>query len=167
MLLTPVKLMSQSHAACGDAFLPLPQTQVDLTLATSHSQVSRQPSQSQKGDKAFQILILLRLQKPGRMEACMVKPEVKKKPKLPKPLPKPTEIKRNDPEKWEKPTPLVPERPTDAELIQTQYRMKRATNEANGNVTQTPVVPPRPTEKEREAATKYSQHRRTLNRYYR
>ncbi|XP_077955986.1 uncharacterized protein apold1a isoform X3 [Gasterosteus aculeatus] len=62
------------------------------------------------------------------MEACTDKPEVKKKPKPPKPPPKPTEPKRNDPAKWKKPTPLVPERPSDDELIQTQYRKKRAAN---------------------------------------
>ncbi|XP_068427360.1 myb-like protein X isoform X2 [Clinocottus analis] len=96
------------------------------------------------------------------MEACTVKPEVKKKQKQPKPPLKPTEIKRNDPERWEKPTPLVPQRPTDAELIPTQFRMKRAANfEVYGGMTQTPVVPPRPSEKELKVTSRYSHHRRS------
>ncbi|KAJ4936712.1 hypothetical protein JOQ06_001299 [Pogonophryne albipinna] len=60
-------------------------------------------------------------------------------------------------EKLQKGTPLVPQRPTDAELGQTQYRKRGAatTNtEANGNSIQTPVVPPRPTEKSQPEVTK-------------
>ncbi|KAF0046652.1 hypothetical protein F2P81_000285 [Scophthalmus maximus] len=59
-------------------------------------------------------------------------------------------IKTSDPEK---PTPLVPPRPSDAERTQTQYRVKRAAatiNEDKGNKenpSETPVIPPRPTEK--------------------
>ncbi|XP_039871010.1 uncharacterized protein LOC120723549 isoform X4 [Simochromis diagramma] len=105
------------------------------------------------------------------MEACMMKPEVKKKPKSPKPPPKPTEIKRNEPRRPEKPPPAVPQRPTDSELSHTQYRLKKVTaayNGNDGNVKQqqtkdkppeTPVVPPRPTEKELNAPTRYSQRR--------
>ncbi|KAI3374682.1 hypothetical protein L3Q82_021259 [Scortum barcoo] len=48
------------------------------------------------------------------MEACMMKPEVKKKPKP---------VKRSDPGNT---TPQLPLRPTDAELSQTQYRVRRA-----------------------------------------
>ncbi|XP_029309423.1 nucleolar protein dao-5-like [Cottoperca gobio] len=93
------------------------------------------------------------------MEACM--PEIKKKPKPPKPFPKPTVVKTNDQERPEKPTPLVPQRPADTELSQTQYRMKKATSdEAKGNLIETPVVPPRPTEKEMNTTTRYSQRRR-------
>nr|XP_020447218.1 LOW QUALITY PROTEIN: uncharacterized protein LOC109955423 [Monopterus albus] len=51
------------------------------------------------------------------MEVCMMKPEVKKKPK---------HITRNDQESQDKRAPLVPPRPTDAELAYTQYHMKRA-----------------------------------------
>ncbi|XP_067385146.1 uncharacterized protein [Channa argus] len=52
----------------------------------------------------------------GRMEACMMKPEVKKKPKPPKPPPKPTEIKSNEPETPPvKTPPVVPPRPTDSD----------------------------------------------------
>uniref|UniRef100_A0A3Q2VDM4 Altered inheritance of mitochondria protein 21-like n=1 Tax=Haplochromis burtoni TaxID=8153 RepID=A0A3Q2VDM4_HAPBU len=105
------------------------------------------------------------------MEACMMKPEVKKKPKSPKPPPKPTEIKRNEPQRPEKPPPAVPQRPTDSELSHTQYRLKKVTaayNGNDGNVKQRqtkdkppemPVVPPRPTEKELNAPTRYSQRR--------
>ncbi|KAM6989328.1 uncharacterized protein LKV04_009014 [Tautogolabrus adspersus] len=85
----------------------------------------------------------------------MMKPEVKKKPKP---------LKRNDAEKLETPTPLVPQRPSDDELSQTQYRVRNAAkriNEANGNLIQretkekqseTPVVPPRPTQKRNQNA---------------
>ncbi|XP_074545241.1 uncharacterized protein LOC141804617 isoform X2 [Halichoeres trimaculatus] len=102
----------------------------------------------------------------------VMKPEVKQKPKPPKPIPKPRELNRNDPEKLEKSTPLVPQRPTDSELSHTQYRVKRAVkahNEANGNLIQkerkeklseTPVVPTKPTEKELNATTRYSHRRR-------
>ncbi|CAI5640343.1 unnamed protein product [Oreochromis niloticus] len=105
------------------------------------------------------------------MEACMMKPEVKKKPKSPRPPPKSTEIKRNEPQRPQIPPPTVPQRPTDSELSHTQYRLKKVTaayNESNGNVKQqqtkdkppeTPVVPPRPTEKELNAPTRYSQRR--------
>ncbi|XP_034559288.1 titin-like isoform X2 [Notolabrus celidotus] len=101
-----------------------------------------------------------------------MKPEVKKKPKPPRPLPRPTEWKRNDLDKLEKPSPLVPERPSDSELGHTQYRLRKTAwtnNEPNGNLKQretkenpseTPVVPPRPTEKELNATTKYSHRRR-------
>ncbi|TMS10067.1 Apolipoprotein L6, partial [Larimichthys crocea] len=93
------------------------------------------------------------------MEACMTKPDVKKKPKPPKPPPKPAEIKNSDPERPQKPAPLMPPRPSDAELSRTQYRRKNAAatnNKVNGDLIQretkekpseTPVVPPRPTEK--------------------
>ncbi|XP_072220280.1 uncharacterized protein [Leuresthes tenuis] len=106
------------------------------------------------------------------MEACMVKPEVKKKPKQPKPPPKPSEIKRNDPERPERPAPVVPRRPTDAELSKIQYRMKRSAtsnDETNGNLKQqetkekpseTPVIPPRRVERELNATTRHSQHRK-------
>ncbi|XP_038573382.1 titin homolog isoform X3 [Micropterus salmoides] len=63
------------------------------------------------------------------MEACMMKPEAKRKPKLPKPPPKAAEINGNDTERLEKSTPLVPQRPSDAELTQTQYWMKTTNNE--------------------------------------
>ncbi|KAM4605218.1 uncharacterized protein ACJ7VT_017490 [Polymixia lowei] len=100
------------------------------------------------------------------MEQCLMKPDVKKKPKPPKPPPKPTyEVNGNT---TEKPTPFVPQRPTDAELSKTQYRTKKtAENEANGNLIQTrgrpagsPVVPARPTEKELNATTTHSQRAR-------
>ncbi|KAG7527086.1 hypothetical protein JOB18_048920 [Solea senegalensis] len=106
------------------------------------------------------------------MEACMTRPEAKKRPKPPKPPPKPADvqIKRTDPER---PTPFVPPRPTDAELTGTQYRVKRAAatiNEANGNLTkrdgerkssETPVAPPRRKEKENLVEnSRYSQRRR-------
>ncbi|XP_027145290.1 uncharacterized protein LOC104932880 isoform X6 [Larimichthys crocea] len=106
------------------------------------------------------------------MEACMTKPDVKKKPKPPKPPPKPAEIKNSDPERPQKPAPLMPPRPSDAELSRTQYRRKNAAatnNKVNGDLIQretkekpseTPVVPPRPTEKEMKATTKYSQRRK-------
>ncbi|XP_028282706.1 uncharacterized protein LOC114449332 isoform X3 [Parambassis ranga] len=73
------------------------------------------------------------------MEACMMKPDVKKKTKPPKAPP--AEIKRNDPEK---PAPVVPARPADAELSHTQYRTKRAAT--NNEELNTP--------------TRYSQRRR-------
>ncbi|XP_027145275.1 microtubule-associated protein futsch isoform X2 [Larimichthys crocea] len=107
------------------------------------------------------------------MEACMTKPDVKKKPKPPKPPPKPAEIKNSDPERPQKPAPLMPPRPSDAELSRTQYRRKNAAatnNKVNGDLIQretkekpseTPVVPPRPTEKEMKATTKYSQRRKS------
>ncbi|XP_054882320.1 uncharacterized protein LOC129356795 [Poeciliopsis prolifica] len=60
------------------------------------------------------------------MEACMMKPEVKKKPKPPKPPPKPSEVKRNEAERDVKPAPLMPPRPKDAELTHTEYRIKKA-----------------------------------------
>ncbi|CAK6974802.1 claspin-like [Scomber scombrus] len=97
------------------------------------------------------------------MESCMMKPEVKKKP--PKPPPKPAE--RNDPGRLEKPTPAVPQRPTNSELSHTQYRTKKfADNQNNGDSVQretkekqTPAVPTRPTEKEINATT-YSHRKR-------
>ncbi|XP_062413807.1 uncharacterized protein apold1a, partial [Pungitius pungitius] len=97
------------------------------------------------------------------MEACINKPEVKRKPKPPKPPPKPPQTSRNDPANWKRPTPPVPRRPSEDELIQTQYRKQRAANnEANGNVMQSPVIPPRPTEKEqKDATTRYSHHKRS------
>ncbi|KAK2822730.1 hypothetical protein Q5P01_022795 [Channa striata] len=69
-----------------------------------------------------------------RMEACIMKPEVKTKPKPPKPPPKPAEIKSNNPEKPPvkpppvkpppvKPPPVVPPRPKDSELGQTRYQL--------------------------------------------
>ncbi|KAF1384106.1 hypothetical protein PFLUV_G00138840 [Perca fluviatilis] len=63
----------------------------------------------------------------------------------------------------EKPTAMEPQRPKDADVIHTRYRMKKAatTNkEATGNYIQTPVVPPRPTEQELNATTRYSHLRK-------
>ncbi|XP_054914140.1 nucleolar protein dao-5-like [Poeciliopsis prolifica] len=73
------------------------------------------------------------------MEACMMKPEVKKKPKPPKPPPKPSEVKRNEAERDVKPAPLMPPRPKDAELTHTEYRIKKAAasnSELNGSIQQ-------------------------------
>ncbi|XP_047225127.1 uncharacterized protein LOC124870470 isoform X3 [Girardinichthys multiradiatus] len=96
------------------------------------------------------------------MEACMMKPEAKKKP---------TPIKRNEAEREVRPTPLMPPRPTDAELTHTQYRMERSAashNEQNDNIQQghtnlkpseTPVAPSRLTEKDPKAATRHSKLR--------
>ncbi|KAM4729139.1 uncharacterized protein FYW61_011904 [Anableps anableps] len=107
------------------------------------------------------------------MEACMMKPEVKKKPKPPKPPPKPAEVKRNEAERDVRPTPLIPPRPKDAELTHTQYRMKKSAasnSEPNGNIQQqhtklkpseTPVAPPKLTEKEPKAATGHGEPRKT------
>ncbi|XP_054870322.1 uncharacterized protein LOC111585752 isoform X4 [Amphiprion ocellaris] len=104
-----------------------------------------------------------------RMEACVVKPEVKKKPNPPKAPPKPAEVKRNE---AERPGPVVPPRPRDDELSQTQYRLQSSAVEnkqTDGNAKQretkeklpeTPVIPPRPTEKELNNATRCSQRRR-------
>ncbi|TDH05642.1 hypothetical protein EPR50_G00124670 [Perca flavescens] len=63
----------------------------------------------------------------------------------------------------EKPTAMEPQRPKDADVIHTRYRMKKAAttnNEATGNYIQTPVVPPRPTEQKLNATTRYSQLRK-------
>ncbi|KAM8849783.1 uncharacterized protein AB9W97_021332 isoform 4-T4 [Spinachia spinachia] len=86
----------------------------------------------------------------AKMEACAIKPPAKKQPKPPKPPPKPTQTERNDPARRKKPTAPVPERPPDDELIQTQYRRRRAAND-EANVMQTPVVPPRPGEKQSQS----------------
>ncbi|XP_014860478.1 PREDICTED: uncharacterized protein LOC106928620 [Poecilia mexicana] len=107
------------------------------------------------------------------MEACMMKPEVKKKPKPPKPPPKPTEVKRNEAERDVKPAPLMPPRPKDAELIHTQYRMKKSAalnSEPNGNIQQqhtklkpseTAAASPRLAEKEPKAAARPGEPRKT------
>ncbi|XP_061587915.1 nucleolar protein dao-5-like [Cololabis saira] len=71
------------------------------------------------------------------MEACMMKPEVKKKPKPPKPPPKPVEVKTKQPERPEKPTPVMSYQHIDA-MQQQDTREKRL---------EAPRVPLRPTEK--------------------
>ncbi|CAB1448587.1 unnamed protein product [Pleuronectes platessa] len=100
------------------------------------------------------------------MEPCMMRPEVKKKPKLPKPPPKPSETKRSEPEN---PTPVVPPRPSAAELSQTQFRTHRTAainKEDDGRrdrkekSSETPVAAPRRREKELDT-TSGSQRRRT------
>ncbi|KAM7379690.1 hypothetical protein PAMP_005224 [Pampus punctatissimus] len=63
-------------------------------------------------------------------------------------------INRNDPERLEKPTPVVPPRPTNAingNLVQRETKEKQS---------EAPVVPPRHTEKEMNVTTKYSHRRR-------
>lgn len=105
-----------------------------------------------------------------------MKPEVKKEPKPIKriendcSLPdKPTPVERAVP--LERKTPVVPQRPTDAELSHAQNRMKRpvlTVTEVNGNLKQEakekqrefPVIPPRPTEQELNAPKRYSHRRR-------
>ncbi|XP_061587913.1 uncharacterized protein LOC133452544 isoform X2 [Cololabis saira] len=75
------------------------------------------------------------------MEACMMKPEVKKKPKPPKPPPKPVEVKIKESERPEKPTPVMSYQHTDA----TNGKMKQQNTCVK--LSETPRVPPRSTEK--------------------
>ncbi|XP_077414331.1 uncharacterized protein LOC144044030 [Vanacampus margaritifer] len=99
------------------------------------------------------------------MEPCMNKPEAKKKTKPPKLPPWPPETQRNDAEKLNKPTPMLPPRPKHNELSHTQYRLKRLEldGEANRNdetkekKPETPVPLPRRAEQERNRPTRHSQ----------
>ncbi|XP_036072285.1 uncharacterized protein LOC112151985 isoform X4 [Oryzias melastigma] len=84
---------------------------------------------------------------PGDMEACMMKPEVKKKRKPPKLPPKPTEEKLKEAEKPQTPA---------ADL---QSHRIDASN--NRKLSETPVVPPRPTEKELQNSSRYSLHKKS------
>ncbi|XP_026230109.1 uncharacterized protein LOC113171725 isoform X2 [Anabas testudineus] len=86
------------------------------------------------------------------MEACMIKPEVKKKPIKPKPPPKPAQIKRNDPERPEKPAPEVPPRPTHT-ASPASYLPKPPPKPAQIKINDPetpeippPFIPPRPTD---------------------
>ncbi|XP_056149754.1 uncharacterized protein LOC130124320 [Lampris incognitus] len=109
------------------------------------------------------------------MEQCLMERDVKKKPK-PKPKPRSTpanEVRGNAAEGREVPIPVVPPRPTDAEMSRTQNRIKQMAmafeKEANGNLTQgetkerparSPLVPARPTAKEPNATVRDYEHRR-------
>ncbi|XP_038135680.1 uncharacterized protein LOC119779898 isoform X2 [Cyprinodon tularosa] len=89
------------------------------------------------------------------MEACMMKPVIKKKPKPPKPPPKPTEVKRNEAEKDVRPVPLIPPRPSDAlngDIQQPQPKLKPSEG---------PVAPPRRAEKEPKAAPRHGEVKKT------
>ncbi|XP_030608648.1 uncharacterized protein apold1a isoform X2 [Archocentrus centrarchus] len=77
------------------------------------------------------------------MEACMMKPGVKTKPKS---------IKRNEPEQ---PPPAVPLRPTDAELSHTQYRLNKLTATNNEELNSpTRCSQRRPSAQTKDAETK-------------
>ncbi|RVE60963.1 hypothetical protein OJAV_G00166160 [Oryzias javanicus] len=83
----------------------------------------------------------------GDMEACMMKPEVKRKRKPPKLPPKPTEDKGKE-----------AERPQTPAADEQSHRIDASNN---GKVSETPVVPPRPTEKELQNSSRYSLHKKT------
>nr|XP_057901961.1 uncharacterized protein LOC131098626 isoform X2 [Doryrhamphus excisus] len=85
------------------------------------------------------------------MESCRMVPEPKKKVKPPKVPPKPPEIQRNTTENLDKPTPVVPPRPTrstNSNVIQSDRKEKKP---------EIPVPTPRLTEK-RNRPTRQRHH---------
>ncbi|MED6251607.1 hypothetical protein ATANTOWER_000328, partial [Ataeniobius toweri] len=67
-----------------------------------------------------QKTVINTFRKEGKMEACMMKPEAKKKP---------TPIKRNEAEREVRPTPLMPPQPTDASYLTDIFDQEEQTDD--------------------------------------